>query len=280
MRPLQENRIVKPMAETVKSTTALQPMPPIATTKSLSETISSYKRFEATATAAGQTPSDLNRNLSNLLRSTSLDSLANSSEQDCSSSSSSDCSDDNADNQSTNEADQLSDVDSINGNEQISEHNNKKNNFFNQTTVNAVVHCKSDLNDNDISENNHDREPVIKSYLEKLNSKCEYKNCVHKHIDSHSNDNLNGNFDNSVDLNGINGSNGFVLVQPNQKTRRTSVASSGSIGRMETIIEEPIEPKISVKQILAHFETLTSAEVEIKFFTFFIILLNIFSNIM
>lgn len=47
-----------------------------------------------------------------------------------------------------------------------------------------------------------------------------------------------------------------------QKLRR---ASSGSVGRMETIIEspieDPIEPKISVKEILQRFETLTSLEV-------------------
>lgn len=272
MRPLQETRIVKPMAETVKSTTVLQPMPPISVTKNLHETISSYKRFEASATTPSQSPIDLNRNLSNLLRSTSLDSLANSSEQDCDSTSS-DCSDDNVDNQSTNDADQISDIDSINGNEQINEHNNKNNNnLFNQTIVNAVVHRKSDLNDKSYDENLYDREPVIKSYLEKPNSKCEYKNCVHKHIDSsHSNDtNFNGNVENLTNLNNVNCCNGIVLsngangvaAQTNQKTRRTSIASSGSIGRMETIIEEPIEPKISVKEILARFETLTSLEVQ------------------
>lgn len=46
------------------------------------------------------------------------------------------------------------------------------------------------------------------------------------------------------------------------KTRRLSIASSGSVGRMETIVEEPpIESKISVKEILARFETLNSLEV-------------------
>uniref|UniRef100_A0A182YC42 Uncharacterized protein n=1 Tax=Anopheles stephensi TaxID=30069 RepID=A0A182YC42_ANOST len=43
------------------------------------------------------------------------------------------------------------------------------------------------------------------------------------------------------------------------KNRRNSIASSGSVGRMETIIEEPIEPKVSVKEILARFETLREA---------------------
>lgn len=54
----------------------------------------------------------------------------------------------------------------------------------------------------------------------------------------------------------------FIL----NKNRRTSVASSGSVSRMETIVEEPIEPKISVKEILARFETLTSIEVCFRFY--------------
>lgn len=51
-----------------------------------------------------------------------------------------------------------------------------------------------------------------------------------------------------------------------RNTRRASVASSGSVGRMETILEEPIEPKISVKEILARFETLNSSEVNTVIF--------------
>lgn len=45
------------------------------------------------------------------------------------------------------------------------------------------------------------------------------------------------------------------------KTRRSSVASSGSVGRMETILEEPTECKISVKEILQRFETMNKNEV-------------------
>uniref|UniRef100_A0A1A9WX21 Myosin motor domain-containing protein n=1 Tax=Glossina brevipalpis TaxID=37001 RepID=A0A1A9WX21_9MUSC len=48
------------------------------------------------------------------------------------------------------------------------------------------------------------------------------------------------------------------------KARRSSVASSGSVGRMETILEEPTECKISVKEILARFETMTKTETQIK----------------
>ena len=45
------------------------------------------------------------------------------------------------------------------------------------------------------------------------------------------------------------------------KTRRSSVASSGSVGRMETILEEPTDCKISVKEILQRFETMNKTEV-------------------
>uniref|UniRef100_A0A182NQ59 MyTH4 domain-containing protein n=1 Tax=Anopheles dirus TaxID=7168 RepID=A0A182NQ59_9DIPT len=48
-------------------------------------------------------------------------------------------------------------------------------------------------------------------------------------------------------------------ISASLKNRRNSIASSGSVGRMETIIEEPIEPKVSVKEILARFETLREA---------------------
>ncbi|SPP89616.1 Hypothetical predicted protein, partial [Drosophila guanche] len=44
------------------------------------------------------------------------------------------------------------------------------------------------------------------------------------------------------------------------KTRRVSNASNGSVSRMETILEEPSESKISVKEILARFETMNSNE--------------------
>lgn len=59
------------------------------------------------------------------------------------------------------------------------------------------------------------------------------------------------------------GSGGGSSGSVKSSTRRLSVASSGSMGRMETIIEEPpaIEVKVSVKEILARFETLNSLEV-------------------
>ncbi|BFF99984.1 myosin-G heavy chain [Drosophila madeirensis] len=48
------------------------------------------------------------------------------------------------------------------------------------------------------------------------------------------------------------------------KTRRVSNASNGSVSRMETILEEPSESKISVKEILARFETMNSNESQSK----------------
>jgi hypothetical protein len=45
------------------------------------------------------------------------------------------------------------------------------------------------------------------------------------------------------------------------------LVNSEAIRRMETILEEPIEPKISVKEILARFETMReTAEVTINVF--------------
>ncbi|EDW45771.1 GM11448 [Drosophila sechellia] len=52
-----------------------------------------------------------------------------------------------------------------------------------------------------------------------------------------------------------------LLIPGGNKTRRVSNASSGSVSRMETILEEPTESKISVKEILARFETMNSNEV-------------------
>jgi len=53
-----------------------------------------------------------------------------------------------------------------------------------------------------------------------------------------------------------------MLIPGGNKTRRVSNASSGSVSRMETILEEPTESKISVKEILARFETMNSNEVK------------------
>ncbi|XP_044317307.1 unconventional myosin-XV isoform X2 [Drosophila rhopaloa] len=55
-----------------------------------------------------------------------------------------------------------------------------------------------------------------------------------------------------------------MLIVGSSKTRRVSNASSGSVSRMETILEEPTESKISVKEILARFETMNSNESQSK----------------
>ncbi|XP_037727635.1 myosin-G heavy chain isoform X2 [Drosophila subpulchrella] len=55
-----------------------------------------------------------------------------------------------------------------------------------------------------------------------------------------------------------------MLIPGGNKTRRVSNASSGSVSRMETILEEPTESKISVKEILARFETMNSNESQSK----------------
>lgn len=207
----------------------------------LRDPISSYKCFEAIAT-----PSPIpinctdiigngdNRGASNLHRSTSLDSLANSSEQGSSS----------------DDIGQLSDVDSINEYE--------TNKLRGRTQV--QVHRKSDLEEAKLNEvSTVNQEPVIKAYLEKSHRKCDYKNCGFK--EKNGADSVDGD----IIFENVNGGGSVSSIASvgglSQKSRRHSVASSGSIGRMETIIEEPIEPKISVKEILARFETLNSLEV-------------------
>uniref|UniRef100_W8AVG5 Uncharacterized protein n=1 Tax=Ceratitis capitata TaxID=7213 RepID=W8AVG5_CERCA len=57
-------------------------------------------------------------------------------------------------------------------------------------------------------------------------------------------------------------SNNASQQQAGNKPRRPSLASSGSVGRMETILEEPGECKVSVKEILARFETMSLTEVK------------------
>ncbi|ETN61155.1 unconventional myosin class XV [Anopheles darlingi] len=79
---------------------------------------------------------------------------------------------------------------------------------------------------------------------------------------SNSSSSANGNsLTNSSSSSGgsSSGSSNGGTISSSLKNRRNSIASSGSVGRMETIIEEPIEPKVSVKEILARFETLREA---------------------
>lgn len=127
------------------------------------------------------------------------------------------------------------------------------------------IHRRSDLDD--MQDLQPLDEPVIKAYLEKSHVQCEYKNCGFKK-DYNANQNTIDIIQEESELSALfkacssSSSASTTSVQPTTKNRRNSIASSGSVGRMETIIEEPMEPKVSVKEILARFETLReSAEV-------------------
>lgn len=234
MRPLQENAATK------------------RPTMRLRDPFSSYKCFEAIATPSPIAPisdgnnsaMNGNRNSTNLHRVASLDSLANSSEQDSLS-----------DGGDADDIDKMSDVDSVTTYSQVD-----------KSTTKAEIHRKSDLED--LKCEPIPKEPIIKAYLEKSHRKCDYKNCGYKKSD--------GSPENDSDLNTITSTNTVSVATNNggcanssstggsagsSKTRKTSVTSSGSVGRMETIIEEPNEPKVSVKEILARFETMNSLEV-------------------
>lgn len=224
MRPIQENQQKRP-------------------TMRLRDPISSYKCFESIATPSPIAPTDGNSNVndnrnSHLHRAASLDSLANSSEQETSE-------------ETEDDVNELSDADSIPEFRQIER----------KMVTSAQVHRKSDLEE--MKNEPVPKEPVIKAYLEKSHRKCDYKNCGFKKKDK---DQCDSGIEESVCKGQSNGtlssvSSNTSSSSASSKIRRTSVASSGSVGRMETIIEEPNEPKISVKEILARFETLNSLEV-------------------
>lgn len=130
------------------------------------------------------------------------------------------------------------------------------------------IHRRSDLDDmQDVQPLD---EPVIKAYLEKSHVQCEYKNCGFKKELSSSQSSIDVIQEDSelstlFTATSSSSTLSTTNVQSSAKNRRNSIASSGSVGRMETIIEEPMEPKVSVKEILARFETLReSAEVIIN----------------
>lgn len=193
---------------------------------------------------------------SNLHRPASLDSLINSSEQET----------------SEDDIDQLSDSDSLTELKNITGSSKQED-----------IPRKSDIED--LKKVEPPKEPVIKAYLEKSHKKCDYKNCGFKKSEQMNYDEIETieeyvakttSLTNTMqpqplqlpfpplqppddeDTSPPNGK------QPNggMKNRRSN--SSGSCGRMETIIEEPIEPKVSVKEILARFETLREAA-EVKY---------------
>jgi hypothetical protein len=174
----------------------------------------------------------------NLIRTASLDSLINSSEQDSHSDSNDDDEDDD------DEEDVLSDSDSLTELKNICD-NNSKNNRSDRDNCCDDRPRKSDIEEltNGIEP---PKEPVIKAYLEKCHKKCEYKNCCFKKSNSEVDTKKNNNSQNHQ-------------IKSNLSSRRNSIASAVSVSRMETILEEPTEPKVSVKEILARFETLREA---------------------
>lgn len=175
-------------------------------------------------------------NNNNLPRSTSLDSLVNSSDQNSS-------------------LDELSDSDSLCELKNISSYEGKS----------SDKPRKSDIEEfNDVEP---PKEPVIKAYLEKSHKYgCDYENCgfkKDKDKDPEDLDKIDSFFDEEK-----SSEDNFTLPTTSsiniKNTRRNSVANLESIRRMETILEEPIEPKISVKEILARFETMReTAEVKL-----------------
>lgn len=159
----------------------------------------------------------------NLARSASLDSLVNSSEQDSS--------------------DDLSDSDSL----------CELKNITPSDDGNVDRPRRSDIEECKNVE--APKEPVITAYLAKSHQSCDYENCGFK-------TDVNEKEKSDDDDENLNSSNAFAppIIK---SVRRNSVATSDSIRRMETILEEPIEPKISVKEILARFETMReTAEVK------------------
>lgn len=260
----------------------------------LNDNISSYKCFETIATPspvpiAKNYHEQLN-NLNNCSRitvhhrSTSLDSLANSEqnfdddddedEEDDDRLSNSPCGD-SCCSDSDHLTQSLSDCDSIN--EICVDKNHQPLRI--EPAKNCACECDCSATQ---------KKPIVTDVVKKssttstsTNRQCTDRDCAYKQFDQHhsiddcapsstaiSENDQNLPFllnDNANNCNNNSSSAGQQLQQQQQqKTRRTSIASSGSVGRMETIIEEPIEPKISVKEILARFETLTSLEVKPK----------------
>lgn len=165
-----------------------------------------------------------------LIRSPSLDSLINSSEQDSSLD------------------DELSDSDSLCELQNISSYDV---NFLDKPRKSDIEQLKNV---------EPPKEPVRKAYLEKSHKSCDYENCGFK--DTNKSENLSSSI--NENLTGISSPRTVVTSQhiALKSNRRNSVVNQDS--RMETIHEDPNETKIlSVKEILARFETLReTAEVK------------------
>lgn len=230
-----------------------------ATTMQWHDNVSSYRCFETIATPSPIPITKSGQNQS-LHRSTSLDSLANSEAN-------------HSDNSSQNswcdtDSECLSHCDSITDSKEPDSDLNAQENVY-------ETYC------NESTATDHEK-PVVTELVKKKtpDTLCENRNCAYRQFEQHhSIDDCAPNTDLCEADDGQskeNSSNAPFLLN---KTRRTSVASSGSVSRMETIVEEPIEPKISVKEILARFETLTSIEVCHSQFFFIVFVIRSFIQI-
>lgn len=218
-----------------------------------------HQSLSVNSNGSNKISSSNHKNNNNLIRTASLDSLINSSEQDGSGSNKTDDSD---------EADDvLSDSDSLCELKHISMCDGHKN-------ISDELPRKSDIEE--LKNFEPPKEPVIKAYLEKCHKKCEVKNCCFKKSSPESENtkkvnNINTDCNNSDNPNHLisQQQQQLAVVKSSLPPRRNSIASSVSVSRrMETIHEEPIEPKVSVKEILARFETLReAAEVNARFWT-------------
>lgn len=231
----------------------------------------SYRCFETIATPSPIPIAKINQNqsLHAVHRSTSLDSLANSETNHSGSDNSSQSSWCNTDPEA-DDSECLSNCDSI------ADHK-ESNSGIDLTTAQENLYESYCHEDSPSKTENHEK-PIITELVEKkkiLPDKlllCENRDCAYRQFEQHH---LIDDCAPNTDITASAASDEakskestpnapFILNNNNNnsnKTRRTSVASSGSVSRMETIVEEPIEPKISVKEILARFETLTSLEV-------------------
>lgn len=222
------------------------------TTMQWHDNVSSYRCFETIATPSPIpiTKIGQNQSLHAVHRSTSLDSLANSEANHSDNSSQSSWCD--------TDSECLSHCDSITDPKEPDSDLNPQENVY-------ETYC------NETPNTNREKPIVTELVKKKIPDKfCENRNCAYRqfeqnHLIEDCAPNCEISTSDEVKSNENTSNAPFIL----NKTRRTSVASSGSVSRMETIVEEPIEPKISVKEILARFETLTSLEVCQCFYIFF-----------
>lgn len=169
-----------------------------------------------------------------LRRTNSLDSLANSEHN------------------SSIDDDDISDSDSLCELKRLSSLDSKATDQPRQSDLEEIIHISSEANNNVSA--NVPNEPVIKAFLEKSHQYgCDYEDCGYKASSEEQVDYT----DSEKEVTVRNNSN-YLLPPPSavKLNRKSSLVNSEAIRRMETILEEPIEPKISVKEILARFETM------------------------